>query len=126
MNTESAGNSEFGTEEYSGDQSRSKVSRAKSNGHNPTMTQSDSLFKNVPDAISERQKTLHDITVEHNVEKAMRVLKRKLIREGLFKELKLRKTYEKPSEKKKRKSKESLKRARKEEARVKKFMSGLA
>ncbi|MDZ4787144.1 MAG: 30S ribosomal protein S21 [bacterium] len=70
-------------------------------------------------------RAFNDITVDHNVEKAMRVLKRKLIREGLFKELKLRKNYEKPSEKKLRKSKESLKRARKEEAREKKFMNGL-
>ncbi|MCB9029598.1 MAG: 30S ribosomal protein S21 [Deltaproteobacteria bacterium] len=77
------------------------------------------------DAVSERPKPAHEVTVDHNVEKAMRVLKRKLIREGLFKELKLRRYYEKPSEKKKRKDKESMKRVRKEEARAKKFMNGL-
>ena len=43
-----------------------------------------------------------EITVEQNLEKAMRVLKRKLIREGLFKELKSRRFYEKPSELRKR------------------------
>lgn len=55
-----------------------------------------------------------------NVEKAIKVLKRKLIKEGLFKELKSRRYYEKPSERKKRKHKESLKKIRKEEARNKK------
>ena len=66
-----------------------------------------------------------EVTVDHNIEKAMRVLKRKLIREGIFKELKVRRAYEKPSEKKKRKNKEALKRQRKEEARQKKYISGL-
>ena len=61
-----------------------------------------------------------EVTVDHNIEKAMKILKRKLIKEGLFKELKLRRYYEKPSEKKKRKLKESLKKIRKEEARIKK------
>ena len=61
-----------------------------------------------------------EVTVEHNLEKAMRVLKRKLIKDGLFKELKARRYYEKPSERKKRKDKESKKKLRKEEARAKK------
>ena len=50
----------------------------------------------------------------------MKILKRKLIKEGLFKELKLRRYYEKPSEKRKRKLKESIKKIRKEQARQKK------
>ncbi|RMG39576.1 MAG: 30S ribosomal protein S21 [Candidatus Dadabacteria bacterium] len=50
----------------------------------------------------------------------MKVLKRKLIKEGLFKELKSRRYYEKPSDRRKRKLKESLKKIRKEEARQKK------
>ena len=60
-----------------------------------------------------------EVTVEHNIDKAMKVLKRKLIKEGLFKELKLRRYYEKPSERKKRKQKEALKKLRKEESRQK-------
>lgn len=55
-----------------------------------------------------------EVSVNHNLEKAMRVLKRKLIREGVFKELKTRRFYEKPSEKKKRKQKEAQKKRRKE------------
>jgi len=50
----------------------------------------------------------------NNLEKAMRILKRKLIREGVFKELKARRFYEKPSEKKKRKKKEAYKKRRKD------------
>ena len=38
---------------------------------------------------------------DNNVEQALRVLKRKLQRDGFFKIVKLKNTYEKPSEKKK-------------------------
>jgi len=38
---------------------------------------------------------------DNNVEQAMRILKRKLQRDGFFKIIKLKNTYEKPSEKKK-------------------------
>ena len=62
-----------------------------------------------------------EINVDNNLEKAMRVLKRKLIREGLFKELKTRRFYEKPSEKKKRQNKESQKKRRKEADRQKRY-----
>ncbi|MBL7661335.1 30S ribosomal protein S21 [bacterium] len=62
-----------------------------------------------------------EIIVDQNLEKAMRVLKRKLIREGLFKELKARRFYEKPSEKRKRKSKEAQKKKRKDADRSKRF-----
>lgn len=54
---------------------------------------------------------------QNNLEKAMRILKRKLIREGVFKELKSRRFYEKPSERKKRKNKESFKKRRKDQDR---------
>lgn len=45
----------------------------------------------------------------------MRVLKKKMQREGIFREMKLRKAYEKPSEKKARELAEGLRRARKVE-----------
>ena len=61
-----------------------------------------------------------EVTVDHSIEKAMKILKRKLIKEGLFKELKMRRYFEKPSERRKRKQKESLKKARKEASRMKK------
>jgi len=49
----------------------------------------------------------------------MRVLKRKLIREGVFKELKARRFYEKPTEKRKRKGKEGVKKRKKDIDRLK-------
>lgn len=61
-----------------------------------------------------------EVAVENNLEKAMKLLKRKLIREGLFKELKMRRFFEKPCERRKRKLKESIKKVRKEENRSKK------
>ena len=60
-----------------------------------------------------------EVPVENNIERAMKALRRKLIKEGVFKELKARRYYEKPSEKKKRKQKESLKKIRKDAARNK-------
>ena len=50
---------------------------------------------------------------DNNVEQAMRILKRKLQRDGFFKIIKLKNTYEKPSEKKKRIKQENIKRAKK-------------
>lgn len=50
---------------------------------------------------------------DNQINKALKDLKRKLAREGVFKELKKRRFYEKPSEKKKRKRKEAEKRRRK-------------
>ena len=46
---------------------------------------------------------------DNNVEQALRVLKRKLQRDGFFKVIKLKNTYEKPSEKKKEFYKKILK-----------------
>ncbi len=51
------------------------------------------------------------ITIEvrkGNVEQAMRVLKRKVQKEGIVKELRERQYYEKPSAKKRRKKKENI------------------
>ncbi|MCL4536715.1 MAG: 30S ribosomal protein S21 [Nitrospirae bacterium] len=51
-----------------------------------------------------------DIKVYGNdIEKALKALKRQLQKEGLFKEIKKRSFYEKPSEKEKRKQREARK-----------------
>jgi len=63
-----------------------------------------------------------EITViDGNVEKAIKVLKRKLQQEGLFREMKQRKFYEKPSIKRKRKEKEAQRRLRKKMRAIKRF-----
>ena len=50
---------------------------------------------------------------DNNVDQALRVLKKKMQREGIFREMKQRKAYEKPSEKKTREKAEAVRRARK-------------
>lgn len=50
---------------------------------------------------------------DNNVDQAYRVLKKKLQREGVFREMKLRNHYEKPSEKRAREKAESVRRVRK-------------
>ena len=50
---------------------------------------------------------------DNNVDQALRALKKKLQREGVFREMKLRNYYEKPSEKKARQKAEAVRRARK-------------
>jgi small subunit ribosomal protein S21 len=50
---------------------------------------------------------------DNNVEQALRVLKKKMQREGIYREMKMRKHYEKPSEKRVRETAEAVRRARK-------------
>ncbi len=50
---------------------------------------------------------------DNNVDQALRSLKKKLQREGVFREMKLRRHFEKPSERKKREKAESIRRYRK-------------
>ena len=53
------------------------------------------------------------IVRDNNVDQALKVLKKKLQREGVFREMKRRRAYEKPSEKKAREKGEAIRRARK-------------
>lgn len=53
------------------------------------------------------------IVRDNNVDQALRVLKKKMQREGIFREMKLRRNYEKPSERKAREGAEAVRRARK-------------
>ncbi len=50
---------------------------------------------------------------DNNVDQALRALKKKLQREGVFREMKLKEHFEKPSEKKAREKAETIRRARK-------------
>jgi len=50
---------------------------------------------------------------DNNVDQALRALKKKMQREGIFREMKRRKAYEKPSERKTREKAEAIRRARK-------------
>jgi small subunit ribosomal protein S21 len=50
---------------------------------------------------------------DNNVDQALRVLKKKMQREGIFREMKQRKAYEKPSQRRTREKAEAVRRARK-------------
>jgi small subunit ribosomal protein S21 len=56
---------------------------------------------------------LQVIVRDNNVDQALRALKKKLQREGVFREMKARRSYEKPSEKRVREKAEAVRRARK-------------
>ncbi len=50
---------------------------------------------------------------DNNVDQALKALKKKMQREGIFREMKLRRHYEKPSERRAREAAEAVRRARK-------------
>ena len=50
---------------------------------------------------------------DNNVDQALRALKKKMQREGIFREMKLRRNYEKPSERRVREETEAIRRHRK-------------
>ena len=56
---------------------------------------------------------VHVLVRDNNVDQALRALKKKMQREGIFREMKLRRSYEKPSEKRAREKAEAIRRARK-------------
>ena len=67
---------------------------------------------NIPPG-KERVTHLQVIVRDNNVDQALKVLKKKMQREGIFREMKLRNYYEKPSEKRARERAEAVRRARK-------------
>lgn len=50
---------------------------------------------------------------DNNVDQALKALKKKMQREGIFREMKLRRNYEKPSERRARERAEAIRRTRK-------------
>ncbi len=62
---------------------------------------------------------------DNNVDQALRALKKKLQREGVFREMKLRRNYEKPSERKAREKAEAVRRLRKVERKRKEREGGV-
>ena len=57
--------------------------------------------------------TLQIIVRDNNIDQALKALKKKMQREGIFREMKLRGAYEKPSEKRARERAEAVRRYRK-------------
>ena len=63
--------------------------------------------------IVKKRTTLFVAVRDNNVDQALRVLKKKMQREGLFREMKNRRAFEKPSERRARETAESTRRVRK-------------
>ena len=61
----------------------------------------------------ESQLPVQVIVRDNNVDQALRALKKKMQREGIFREMKLRRHFEKPSERKARERAEAVRRMRK-------------
>jgi small subunit ribosomal protein S21 len=62
---------------------------------------------------SQKERRVQVLVRDNNVDQALKALKKKMQREGIFREMKLRGHYEKPSEKKAREKAEAIRRARK-------------
>jgi small subunit ribosomal protein S21 len=67
----------------------------------------------LPDFLLECDQFMQIIVRDNNVDQALRALKKKLQREGVYREMKLRRHYEKPSEKRAREKAAAVRRARK-------------
>jgi small subunit ribosomal protein S21 len=63
--------------------------------------------------VREEERRVQVLVRDNNVDQALKALKKKMQREGIFREMKLRGHYEKPSEKKARERAEAIRRARK-------------
>jgi len=64
-------------------------------------------------ALTEPEQPLQIIVRDNNIDQALKALKKKMQREGIFREMKLRGHYEKPSEKRARERAEAIRRYRK-------------
>ncbi len=60
-----------------------------------------------------KERRVQVLVRDNNVDQALKVLKKKMQREGVFREMKLRGHYEKPSERRVREKAEAIRRARK-------------
>ena len=67
----------------------------------------------IPPSLKGLNLPIQVIVKDNNVEQALRSLKKKMQREGLYKEMRLRKHYEKPSLRKAREKEDNIRRSRK-------------
>jgi small subunit ribosomal protein S21 len=80
----------------------------------PAPVESGRIFQSLNTFLDEEKQPAVQVTVrDNNVDQALKVLKKKMQREGIFREMKLRRAYEKPSERRAREKAEAIRRARK-------------
>ena len=75
--------------------------------------ESDRPDGNLSNCVHEREQPLQVVVRDNNVDQALKALKKKLQREGLYREMKKRRAYEKPSERRAREKSEAVRRWRK-------------
>src|SRR5262245_42492902 len=78
--------------------------------------QDDQLSLQIPEPAGAADGEFHIVQIvvrDNNVDQALKALKKKMQREGLFREMKRRNHFEKPSERKAREKAEAVRRARK-------------
>jgi small subunit ribosomal protein S21 len=71
------------------------------------------LLSTAPSPNGPQEQPLQIIVRDNNIDQALKALKKKMQREGIFREMKLRGAYEKPSEKRARERAEAVRRYRK-------------
>ncbi len=69
---------------------------------------------------------MHVFVRDNNVDQALRALKKKMQREGVFREMKLRRHFEKPCERRLREKAESIRRHRKLLRKREQFQNGVS
>jgi small subunit ribosomal protein S21 len=79
----------------------------------PKGGQGEVLLISSPALGSNKEQPLQIIVRDNNIDQALKALKKKMQREGIFREMKLRGHYEKPSEKRARERAEAVRRYRK-------------
>ena len=72
-----------------------------------------SIYRTASRFIARLELSLLVMVRDNNIDQALKFLKKKMQREGIFREMKLRSAYEKPSERKVREKAEAIRRARK-------------
>jgi small subunit ribosomal protein S21 len=77
------------------------------------LASADSYLRSRRVLAEERWFNVQVLVRDNNVDQALKALKKKMQREGVFREMKLRRNYEKPSERKARERAEAVRRARK-------------
>jgi small subunit ribosomal protein S21 len=71
------------------------------------------MWRTAPVATGGKGHFVQVVVRDNNIDQALKALKKKMQREGVFREMKLRNHYEKPSEKRAREKAEAIRRARK-------------
>src|ERR1700723_1357732 len=71
------------------------------------------LWPSAQTSLDRKDRYVQVLVRDNNVDQALRVLKKKMQREGVFREMRLRRHYENPSEQRVREKAEAIRRARK-------------